>query len=157
MTVKKVEKNNEQSYLKPLFFQGQFLKYPVNAYYVDSLRKNGNLSDVLYRARVSDSNEHMTKMMTDKRMWKDDPSTEELNDRMEKMRTEIHKNKRKEVNDFFNVDLPESDKYNTVNGLMHHALKKIPDKNDKAVFDNVTMIAKQVSKRKIIKVRIRKR
>ena len=62
-----------------------------------------------------------------------------------------------EVNHFFNVELPESEKYNTLNGLMRHVLRRIPEKKDKVVFDNVTLIAKEVSKRKVLKVRIRKR
>ncbi len=61
-----------------------------------------------------------------------------------------------DVNDFFHVNLPVSERYNTVNGLFHHKLRRIPRKNATLEFDGVTIKAQEVSKRKILKAKITK-
>jgi CBS domain containing-hemolysin-like protein len=60
------------------------------------------------------------------------------------------------VNEFFNVNLPLDEKYNTLNGLFHHKLRRTPRKNDKIMLDGVTLTAKEVSKRKVLKVKLKK-
>ncbi len=61
------------------------------------------------------------------------------------------------VEQFLNIEIPREYDFSTINGLLHHELKDIPDVGDKVELDEATFIVEQVSDNIPIRVRIEKK
>lgn len=92
---------DERTYLKPIIYLGRFFEYPTHAYYIDLLRRNGNLSEVLYKARLSDSESNIDELMQEKSFWNDEPSDGQISERIGRMKLEVAQKKHEEVGKFF--------------------------------------------------------
>jgi CBS domain containing-hemolysin-like protein len=58
------------------------------------------------------------------------------------------------LNEEYKLDLPESDEYDTLGGLVIHELEAIPEAGTEVEIDKITLVIEQVSDRRIEVVRI---
>ncbi len=58
-----------RTYFKPQLYMNRLNKYAVNAYYVDFLRRKGNLRDILIKARTVNSRETIAELFSDHNIW----------------------------------------------------------------------------------------
>ena len=58
------------------------------------------------------------------------------------------------INKDFNLNLPESDEYETIAGLVLHYLENIPKANDVIELDEYKITIKEVDDRSVIKVHL---
>lgn len=58
---------------------------------------------------------------------------------------------------FLNIEISKEDDYSTINGLLHHELKDIPDKGNKVELDEATFVVEQVINNIPTRVRIVKK
>ena len=58
------------------------------------------------------------------------------------------------INKNFNLNLPESDEYETIAGLVLHFLENIPEENDVIELEEYKITIKEVDDRSVIKVHL---
>jgi putative hemolysin len=62
----------------------------------------------------------------------------------------------KEFNERFHLDIPETDEYETVSGLLSKVTGRIPDQNEEIMYEGLSFVIVKKSQRRIRLVRVRK-
>lgn len=76
-------------------------KYGVNSYYVDLIKRKGNLRDILIKARVASSRKTMTELFSDPEVWNKGLTEKEKQEKLEKIINDVDKKEAEEVDKFF--------------------------------------------------------
>lgn len=93
----------EETYLKPLKFNQRIGKHTVNAYYIDFLAKQGNLKDILLKARMKDADEILFEDVMDDRMWKDKLTEEQKIEKFKLLRGKMEERHKQEIENFLPI------------------------------------------------------
>jgi hypothetical protein len=99
---------DSRRYLKPFKFQKRLTKYSTNAYYLDYLDRNGNVREVLLKARAHHQLDTLNEFMEDKDIWKPELSKERIAEEEKKLVKSTLDMQEQLIDDFFVVHVNQN-------------------------------------------------
>lgn len=90
-----------RTYFKPYLFMNRLNKYAVNAYYVDLIKKEANLREILIQARITDSKKSIVNFFSDPEVLLAVATEKDKQQKIENIIFETNKKQVEEVDKFF--------------------------------------------------------